>query len=713
MTNDKATTNHHYVDLLILAALPKETLILDRIFSTEGTIFGHDFVRLATERTIKMPCVEVSLREGGTIRLAWMNLDGMCNVFAYDKALQAISAACPRCVLMIGMAAGRSPYKRGDVTFANYIGYSSHQKVESEPLSTWLNEASPLKGSRKKKKLISNIQDTLRQLGITPEQAQLPKTAVRGDPELISCWAGFTDEAEKKALENVRWHRAARSWWKQFRGTYLRKHGGPKGRLEDQKEFERPAGPKAHQVIVASGEAVIANTKLLASISDVVRIVSKRTQEDSRATVFEMEAYGVGRCCQRFDIPFAFVKGISDFGGDDKGTRSRTKDSFHFAAIASATAFSLDVALDGNFLSALQNKPHCGWGRSACIWSSLHEKPDGLPPFPCYKTAQFDDSTVLRRLRPCTKTELLGIGKTELLGSRILEDVDIPDYSKCLSRLVEQNDQGIRDHHSRLILIFPYDVPSLLDFFTKLNLEHRDASAKLSTHVDNIRGLLDPNSAPGGGAQLPKAAARIGIVVHEQLTHFSEINRRCAQAIESGVPFRQLARQYCRVIYLPPMRIQDLLQQPAFLMHISTCGVCVPTLLALESNSLHLDEATYVIKQHGWCPPERPVTVCMKHLPRSKLLAIASTCNVRPKFGEYGKVFDFSERVQDWIESFRVHGTSGQAASDLNLFPVATLLDRYGIPMKDVYPLDGHYKKTRVKHYFERLRIMESALHNL
>ena len=97
MKHDKATNNNHYADLLILAALPKETFILNKIFAKTGTIFVHKFTKLDTHDTFPMPCVEVSLQDSGSVRIAWMDLHGMCNVFAYDKALEAISAACPRC----------------------------------------------------------------------------------------------------------------------------------------------------------------------------------------------------------------------------------------------------------------------------------------------------------------------------------------------------------------------------------------------------------------------------------------------------------------------------------------------------------------------------------------------------------------------------------------------------------------------------------------
>lgn len=711
--NSAMVENHdqnHYVDILILAALNEETFLLDKLFDeTNDKILEHRFARIDTRETFQIPCVEVSLQDGGSVRIAWMDLDGMCNVFAYDKAFEAISAASPRCVLLIGFAAGKKDvFKRGDVSYAKYIGYGAHQKIESEPLSKFLNEHSNLRNARAKKRHIAEIEKRLAALRITPAEAQFPKPTVR-DAEIMTSWPAFTDAAQQKATDSTQWRITAERWWKKFLKAYNREYGERKVSANGQKRFERHE-PKAHEAIVASGESVIADPKMLDKISDAVSVKSKRKQQNSNANVFEMEAYGVGLCCKQSKVPFAFVKGISDFGGVDKQDDSRKKDAFHLAAIASATAFSLDVVLGKHFVSQLQGQAHYGWGKSACIWSDVDEKADRPSPFPCYKTLTPNDSTLLKRSRPCTRTELLGLGKSELLGSRVLEDVDLTDYSNCLSRLVGQNDKIQEDQQTRLILIFPYDVRSLLDFFRRVKIDDPDAFGILHAGIDKMQLLVDVEATPTQAKNIKELAVSIGSTVHGELKHFSEINHRCAQAIESGAKFKDIAQKYCRVIYLPKMGVSEILAQPAFIMHICTCGVCVPTLLAIESERLHLDEATYVIKHRGWCPPERPVTVCMKHLPRSKLLALASTCDVIRSHVEYGKVFEFSEQVKGWIGSLSAHGGSNYAGHDLKLFPIARLLSRYEITLKDVYPRHGSPDKKKVKDYFTTLQNMENHI---
>ena len=100
-----AIDGNRFVDVLLLTALAEETFLLTRaleLTAPTGAIFDLPFktgVLQVGGKTV--PYIDVSIGSGREARIAWADLDGMGNVWAYDAALRWIERLSPRCVFLV------------------------------------------------------------------------------------------------------------------------------------------------------------------------------------------------------------------------------------------------------------------------------------------------------------------------------------------------------------------------------------------------------------------------------------------------------------------------------------------------------------------------------------------------------------------------------------------------------------------------------------
>jgi nucleoside phosphorylase len=691
------------MDILFLTALEEEAFVLEQLFrDSVGSVLNASYERIDTtfNSTQTVPCVRLTVSPSVTIQLSWMCLGGMGNVFAFGKALEAINTLSPRCVILLGLMAGRNDgtRKRGDVGYGRIIGYSSLSKIEAIPIATEIAALEKLKSHEID---VNVVIEALKQIGVDINDT-LPHITYR-TADLTEEWVHFTNVAEKHRKDPGSWQRLAQVSFEDLKEQFAKDNG-----YKQQAPF-CDGTPKAFSAIVASGETVIANKSTVEQLANDIKYDNDQQKKHLRANSFDMESFGVGLCCEHLKVKYAAVKGISDFGGNEVMATSEEKDAYRLAAITSATSFTLSVVLDPTFASYLMGLPHTGWGSTACVWS----KQTAPRVHGCYTTSSPSDLEVFRRHRPCTDPTLFNFEHRELLGSRVIEEVNTDSYSEQLRDLLGDTDTGMD-------FIFPYDIVDLLLFL--------QATPSLKEEFSRIKMLLSlerrvtAHTQVGDRKKLKASILdsrrsqfiEIGRAAYSNLPHFSATNECCETLIGEGHRYFEVARRFCRVMYFPFRTRKEVESDTAFLMHIYMCGPCVPTLLLTKQDHFPHDDATYIRHPrkdpHCVATSPEPVTVCMKYSEQSRLMVLVSTCDLEAPHAHGGvQIFNLSREVRDLINRCAAAPYDKTSWRQFSLFPVITLLENNGVNVKDVYLKSESRTSSRFDDYFAEMKRLEGV----
>lgn len=698
-----AVRPNRYMDILFLTALEEEKFVLDQLFPTNpgiGQVLDVQYTRseIAFDATLRTPCVQLNLPSNVTVQISWMCLEGMGNVFAFRNAYRFINMLNPRCVILLGLMAGKSGvFKRGDVGYGRFIGYSSLNKIEASSIQSEIRKR--VKKSARPEEVNAVIKE-LGRLGITTK-VTIPLIRHR-KADLTEDWPDFLHVAKTHSENPDQWRELASHCFSTFQNSFQQKIAETLG-YDNQKYFERDP-PNASSALVASGETVIANKQVLEGVAANTTYTNHQTKVILSASAFDMESYGVGLCCDTLKIPYAVVKGISDFGGNEATQASKEKDTYRLAAITSATSFALSVVLDPMFVSYMMKiLDHKGWERSACVWS----KQTPLQAQGCHTTSTPSELDILCRRRPCSESFLFNV-KRELLGSRVIEEVSADDYSEQLRDL-------LKEHTTGMDFVFPYDISDLLIFL--------QATPSLRNDLDKNRidELLHGawQQRPNQKADLKSSSdpyisefIEIGKAAYKHLPHLRETNERCEALIRGGCSYFDVAEHFCRVMYFPFSAWDTVKSEAAYLTHIFMCGPCVPTLLLTTSSRLPHDDATYVRRplkcNISTFIPTGPVTVCMKYSESSRLMVLASTCDLDTPHAQGDvRIFDFSREVRSLVDRCRQHPSNKAAWNDFSPFPLRTLLKNKGISLEDVYLDSDKLANQYFQKYFAEMERIE------
>jgi len=449
--------------------------------------------------------------------------------------------------------------------------------------------------------------------------------------------------------------------------------------------------PKASDAVFASGEAIIASRNHQGLLVNGIRHVDKQKKLHQNAGVFEMESYGVALCCSERQIPFSVVKGISDLADDTK------TDSYRLAALSGATSFSLAMVLSKPHLYEILTWDRHGWSESACVWPTEGGRRA------CAYSCRTGEGARFSRWRNCTHG-LFTSGR-ELDAVRVLESVESTEYSRYIERVLEENSAVVR-------LVFPYDVKELLAFLRSTTL--RDGAERLEKLLRRMGGVR--TSARKGGKKgeawkaLKKQVIDIGFESYQQHSHFRVSNELCASKIgkTDGLQLHELAKQVCRVVSVPYENVHSIIDDPAFLLHIRMCGVCVPTILAKRDRDAGYDEATFVVRESAaeLRDSQEQTSACMKYLQESGLLMVFGTCSSQPQATGKHKLFKALNDVEKWLNVVAKKPKEICKDNGLAPFPVALLLERHEIDPLTLLP-DTELRSKNVEGYFQRLKEVE------
>ena len=218
----QTTRPSRYMDILFLTALEEEAFVLEQLFrDSVGSVLNASYERIDTtfNSTQTVPCVRLTVSPSVTIQLSWMCLGGMGNVFAFGKALEAINTLSPRCVILLGLMAGRNDgtRKRGDVGYGRIIGYSSLSKIEAIPIATEIAALEKLKSHEID---VNVVIEALKQIGVDINDT-LPHITYR-TADLTEEWVHFTNVAEKHRKDPGSWQRLAQVSFETLRSSLPR-----------------------------------------------------------------------------------------------------------------------------------------------------------------------------------------------------------------------------------------------------------------------------------------------------------------------------------------------------------------------------------------------------------------------------------------------------------------------------------------------------------
>lgn len=699
-----------YVDVLVVTALREERCVIDRAFVAA---FRDRFKLGVVEHDTNVPLiirdgpnaagqersgeiVHVSLPGQNALRVAWTNLTGVGNVWAYDETSELIDLLSPRFVLLVGLAGGSSDvFARGDVGYSTRIGNSSYGKIESENIEATIRRLAEDKSSSEE--LADVAIQALTNLGMDMPTTDITSIEIRPS-EMIDLPSTFTAAVDRSADEA--WQMLAQQWCEKYRSDFQLLYGkNTKENYPEQSACEKTT-PSCHEAVVASGEAVVASAGVQRSAAKVILVDNRRQKVHIEASMYEMESYGVGLCCRRRNTGFGMIKGISDLAGGDKKAGSEEGNRFRLAAIASASALAFEVICDDGFLRSMApREDRYGWSHGACIGSNPETARRCLVPFKV-----MDEKGRFLQARPCNSPREVRHGQ-EVVGSRLIEGVTSAMYSECVQRIVKAD-------FERLVLVFPYSIEDLLAFFYGMPNEFRRTVIKMRTVIHKKRGGKNNNHRRA--AILKAQAIQLGKLAYNAHPHFGATNVACAKWIREGQTFGQIAKKVCRVMCIQDKDLSDLRSNPAFLLHVFMCGLCVPTFLARQTtiDRYGADEATFVsVLADELTEPSKVVTKCLKYSDRGRTLSVIGSCEQLPDGCRRSSAHDFAEEV-----TRHVQGLSGRlparGGGTFEIFPALGLLDHHGVKWSDEQTLvpDAAVGGEKVHAYLSALSRAEKRI---
>jgi nucleoside phosphorylase len=433
-------------------------------------------------------------------------LEGSGNLNAVLNSYQLLDTYRPRIVILVGIAAGKTPSLLitkdrqneilvGDVVYNGSVVYSAYGKTFGTPdiegeldvlkrdkaltPDDWpLVERAWLAGLR------MEYREHERELNVSrlaPTKALADIVAAQ--PNRVADWQKMAKSAFGRLTDDSEESR------KLLREWATKKHVWP---------FDRPDYTRSHARIhkadIASGEMVVASQAYQALFRHAVSIARGK---DIIVRAFEMEAFGIARVCVEKHIPFITIRGISDPGDERKdvptnilGEERRDapvdiphveKDCHHLAAACLSATFTKHVICSTDFDVWLgpQERPK-GESRQKAVPVKCLDSKSGTgcptdPPYLCFgHYLQGDAGTHL--LQCSTQIEL----------ARVYEGLEPDEYSGFLSKLFDGDDEEPRYH---ALLIYPYTARETVQICEKLRLLPEGAVDDLGGAAKKLREL--------------------------------------------------------------------------------------------------------------------------------------------------------------------------------------------------------------------------------
>lgn len=675
-------TTQEYMHVLVLTALPEEMLVLTEEFRSKPSTWE-------AEPTIDIQGSLVSRfrrcdANGGGTRVGLSVLGGPGNIWALSQAVPVIRELSPRVVLLLGLAGGNPDLiKRGDVCYGSHIDYSSYGKLEERTYGKAIRE----RLIEREKWTTPQVDERFAELkaqGIDLEafSEDVPELrlaeGISADPNLVN--------AARELHRLKAWPPLAAELWRKHKTAYDDLH------FADHKDQSPPenAPPHARDVTIASGEWVVASAEYKKLVEKLVQPERpKQRQRGALLCMFEMESYGIGLYCSKLRIPFLVIKGISDYGGDDKrGENTQEKDRYRLAALCSASAFAMKLLDEASFLHIANGDPPPGWSQTVCLWGR-HKRASGKQPQQCSLVAVPVKEFAVRE-RQCMRTDVFPESQ-EVLSSRVFEDIDATQYSRHLQDVMALQ-------RARTMLVFPYSPDDFISFL--MHGKHED----LKKQAEELRGMIDTRNPIATPNDIGERAMQIGLVVRKAYPHFWSGDEICARQIAKGLSFRDIAQSVCRIVVISDKDRSDVWHNQALMLQIAALGVCVPTFLARPGfgTDYFADEATYVqqpVNDDVWS------TQCLKYADKAHLLIVLGRCGPARDHGTVSKSFRF---VSDWRRLIDEpdKGSVTPWRPHYSVFPCLRLLKQWSRDYVDYLPDNADVRTALLAKgkYFDTLR---------
>ncbi len=360
------------LDLLIITPLEDEEWACQRWFKGATVASGEN--------------LRWMLHSSG-LSIGLFSFHGMGSVVAAIKTAPLLQTYRPKNVLLLGIAAGQKfrgysthqgkGFNLGDVAYNNSIYYCSYGKI------------------------------------VGADSPRIRAVPPLGPDEVL---AGFVRDVGR----GEEWKKIAKSWHDLGKDEWQRSFNFP--------PQEWPQNDlRALSADVGSGELVVASEKYQATV---------RVQFPAAdITVFEMEAYAVGKVCRDLGVPFLTIRGISDFGRVTKDDKYRLAAALAPSALVKALLDNqgfVERILKGGFPLTNSHTP--------CLL------PLTKTPTPCpYEQTQD---------RKCVDLGITVHAAQPALLTRALEHVEPFDYSRSLNDRLGQ----LSRKEERVVFFFPYSA---------------------------------------------------------------------------------------------------------------------------------------------------------------------------------------------------------------------------------------------------------------
>ncbi len=680
--------NESFVDVLLLTALQEERLLLDswlkeeRDAEQEHMILHDGFSPTVTSTTIQDLHVAVS------------NLSGMGNLWAVADTSALIRKLRPKCVLLVGLAAGkREMCELGDVGYSRLLAYSTCGKISEETFASRFRTvrqdlARDLQATRQENKKTKKHTKKIERLGgalklakefgdiIGPRRAGqrmlltnlgYPEIRLRST-EIIMPWLVFVDCASNVA-GNEDWKEQAKNAFESWRSRFLVCCKDLCGdTYPDQEGFSDEEGsPFARPVEVASGEFVVANRRFQQAVEQNFRDWARaRNKKPTVVGMYEMEGYGVASACRLDKVAFGLVKGFCDRGDTSKS------DTHRLAAIASASAFVWHMINHPTFIASIRNDlRHSSVCSSfACLWTNPER------PAPCTRHPSIAARDIACNKADCTSVDEDRFGNFQARACRLFENVDAKAYSDFILDEVQESDNGIT-------FIFPYCPEDLLRFFEKQGRRWARKVRAIRTAVSKCEQTTDLREAKGA-AQARQEILSFGREVRIAFGHFAGADTICRDRVltqlsneggESGQDplgaFYETAGQACRIVVLDNYESDgDLWSGKNRLLNLlypAILGIFTPSFLVGDSIELLgetrrfvTDDLTYVRRGSTTVANElsEDRSLCIRYLNGTRTLIVTGKCDdVKDKLGSH--VFTMLDPIRTLIVEARRGGDDG------------------------------------------------------
>lgn len=683
-----------YVDVLLVSALEEECFVLEKWFLDDKS-----------PKNKNRPIYKTYEHYGLTLNLALADLGGMGNVWAMAATLRLIDELCPRFLILFGLAGGNSKLvRRGDVVYSTEIGYSSFSKIDSKSLKKVLKQhwdvisrvQSPTSTRSKYsyKSFVSKFQQAKININKIPSgiNINLRKPKTKDIPNIFS-------EACDKLVNSPQaikdWQDKASLWFGDSKEAFaVMKHSDDKTYGSQNAPENNP--PLARGALIASGEAIVANSEYRNSIDALYEDLDKQKKKKTKVGLYEMEAFGFATACEMRGVPFGVVKGVSDLAGIDK-TSKHEADAYRLAAIASSSAFVYSLLKQLDFLLTVRNNlNHSSWHQKSCIWTE--------GKYGCgLLSGRQNENAIFSHERPCITTENAPqrIKTQEVLKNRLFENVHARVYSEWLAT-------AMKDPKSKVILLYPYTIRELITFIDNKK------DSRLVNNISDYNRLYDQKVRNlEENKQLASLAMEIGAHGKIQYQHLSDGDRICADMILHKKDFLTIANRICRVVFIQDRDLKEMQNNPAWLLHLAICGICVPTFIATSRvvGDFFADEATFIKSPEG---KVNSIIHCLMYAEKSRLLTLLGRCE---PLGENAKSADIFDLARDVFKHLSICKTDnrvleGLTPSRYNVFPCTRLLENHNHQPIDLFPIQvkSESDNATISNYFMTLKQYEITI---